>query len=87
VESLPSGDQRLVDEAYATLGRIRRISVRLRARWMRMDDLSPDDEASLKTALQAALDEWAAGHGVGNLETEGPVVEVLKADPFTYLGL
>jgi hypothetical protein len=86
-ESLPPGDQRLVDEAHATLGRVRRVTVRLRARWLRMDDLPPEDEASLKTALQAALNEWATEHRVGNLETEGPVVDVLKADPFTHLGL
>jgi hypothetical protein len=85
--TLESGDKDLVDAAYTTLGRVRKVTVRLRASWMRMDDLPPEDEASLKAVLHAALEQWAARHGVASLKTDGPGVEVIKAEPYIHLDL
>jgi hypothetical protein len=85
--TLGSGDKDLVDAAYTTLERVRRVTVRLRAAWMRLDDLPPEDEASLKAVLHAALEQWAARHGVASLKTDGPGVEVTKAEPYIHLDL
>jgi hypothetical protein len=75
-----------VDAAYATLQRVREMRVRFTARWTRFDDLSPEDEKSLKDALQAIWDLWAAEHGVTDGEVQGPVVITNKLEYIPYMG-
>ena len=79
--SLPSQDQQIVDEACATLDRVRQVSVRSRAGWMRLDDLPPEDVASLKAHLHDALADWAAEHEVSSPKIETGV-EVRKSVTF-----
>lgn len=71
---MQQAEQIQVDSAFATLGRMRSVQAKFQARWTRLDDLPPEDERSLKDALQAAWETWAAGHGVTEAEVRGPTV-------------
>jgi hypothetical protein len=84
---LPPGDAALINGAYSTLSRIRAVTVRLRVKWVRLDDLPPEDEASLKACLAQALGTWIAEHGVTGVKTDGPNVEVRKSEPYIQVDI
>lgn len=69
-----------VDEAFATLSRMRSVQVRFQVRWTRLDDLDPSAEHALKDALQAIWEAWAQQHGVTEAEIRGPDVTAAKLD-------
>ena len=85
--ALEPGEQQIVDSAYSTLERVRRVTVRLRASWFRLDDLPAADEASLTASLDAILETWASSHGVTSMKTDGARVEVVKAQPFMHMDI
>jgi len=66
--------------AAETLNRVRKIWVRFRAGWTRLDDLEPEAEQALKAALQAAWDTWAGQYGITGADVRGPDVTVHKLD-------
>jgi len=74
-----------VDEAYATLQRLRGMRVRFTARWTRLDDLEPEAERSLTAALTAAWEDWAREHDITDAQVQGPAVTMSKPDFIPYI--
>ena len=82
-------EQDLVDQASKTIGRIRGVTVRLRASWTRLDDLPAEAETVLKRRLEAALAGWAEAYGLepDELRTDGPQVETRRAESIIHLDI
>jgi hypothetical protein len=84
-----SDEKTLIDQASATIDRIRRITVKLRASWTRLDDLPAEAGTVLKRRLQAALDGWAEAYGMeqGEIQTDGPKIETYQATSVIHLDI
>ena len=79
-------EQELISEAVSTLDRVRKVQVRFKATWTRLDDLEPGAERALTESLTAIWELWAQEHGVTDAQVPEPEVTVTKADYWTLTG-